>query len=274
MKYNLDIKFTEFKPIHKRYSHSYDCVILFSGGFDSTAAFLKALDEGLNPLLLWVGFGQKNEEIEYQKVKNISKKIKYPVSIVKINLGGYIEEGWKDWDYIIPARNFMFVCLAASFLSSSKKKKVKIYLSAHEEEIKKENTDKSREFFKGCNYLFSKFYNKGFKVGTPFEKYSKSEISAYWKNKWMNKYNISPYETTTCYYGNTCGRCKACLKRSISLLVGGFELDPDIKENPFEDKDGFISKDFFKRFNKFPLKRKIELIIALDKSLASLPQEV
>lgn len=274
MNYNLSLQFTNYKHLHKNHVHDYDCVILFSGGFDSTAAFLKALDQGLKPLLLWVGFGQKNENAEYKKVKEISKKIKYPVSIIRVNLGKYIEEGWKEWDYIIPARNFMFISMAAAFLSSSKKKKLKIYLSAHEEEIKKENTDKSEEFFRGCNYLFSKFYNKMFNIGTPFREYSKSEIAFYWKKEWIKKYGISPYQTTTCYYGNNCGLCKACLKRSISLLVGGFELDPDLKENPFRDKKGFISEDFLIRFEKFPLKRRMDLIIALGRQEKNIPKNL
>ncbi len=270
--FNLDINFTNSQmSIPKKIEHNYDCVILFSGGFDSTAAFLKARDNGLKPLLLWIGFGQKNEKAEYKMVKQISKKIKYPLSIIRLNLKEYINQGWREWDYIIPARNFIFLCLAASFLSNSRKDNLKIYLSAHEEEIKRANTDKSRQFFNGCKQLFSEFYKKNFIIGTPFEKYSKTEIAAYWKKSWLNKYSISPYDTISCYYGTNCGRCKSCLKRNIALLSGGFKIDPDLKENPFEDKDKFISNDLLVRFNKFPLKRKLELLMALEEMQDKLP---
>ncbi|MBU2639131.1 MAG: 7-cyano-7-deazaguanine synthase [Nanoarchaeota archaeon] len=270
--FKLNIDFTNNKTTPaSNTKHDYDCVILFSGGFDSTAAFLKSLDEGLKPLLLWIGFGQKNERSEYEMVKKTSKWINYPVSLVRLDLKDYINEGWKEWDYIIPARNFMFVCMAASFLSNSKKKDLKVFLSAHEEEIKETNTDKSKRFFNSCSELFTKFYETNITVETPFEKYSKAEIASYWNKKWIKKYKISPYYTITCYYGTNCGRCKACLKRNIALLVGGFNMDSDLKENPFEDKDNFIYEDLLNRFDEFSLKRKLELLIALDIMKEDLP---
>jgi len=274
MEFDLTLNFTGNTPKTSIAKHDYDCVVLFSGGIDSTAALLNALDKGMNPLLLWVGFGQKNEYEEHEKIKEISKKIRRSVSVIRVDLKEFIEEGWKEWDYIIPARNFMFVAFAASFLSNSTKDKTVIYLSAHEEEIKHTNTDKSEFFFETCTNMFSDFYNKKITIDTPFKKESKTEILARWKNFWLDKYNISPYDTVTCYYGNNCGDCKACLKRTIALLASGWKPDPDLKINPMKDRNGFLEKDILLRFGDFSEKRKIETLIAIEKSWNSVPDTV
>ena len=272
--YKLGISFSGEDTENIGTKHSYDCVILFSGGFDSTAALLAALDRGLNPLLLWVGFGQKNEDKEYKSIKSIAERIGYPVSIIRVGLGKFIDKGWKDWDYIIPARNFMFAAFAASFLSRSTKQECTIFLSAHEEEIKHSNTDKSNYFFNKCTQLFSEYYNKTIVLSTPFGKYSKAEIAAHWRNNWKVKYGILPYDTVTCYFGNNCGRCKACLKRTIALLAAGWNADPDLKLNPMADKDGFLANDMLLRMSTFSRKRKMELLTAIRKSWDVVPWQV
>jgi 7-cyano-7-deazaguanine synthase in queuosine biosynthesis len=274
MNYNIKINFLGDNILDKKSKHNYDCVILFSGGFDSTAALLTALDKGLKPLLLWVGFGQKNENEEHKTIKNISKLINFPVSTIKLNLKDYINLGWKEWDYIIPARNFMFVAFAASFLSKSQKLKTRVYLSAHEEEIKYSNTDKSIHFFKKCTNLFSDYYKKEIIVETPFMNSSKAEIASYWKNKWIKKYNISPYDTISCYYGNNCGECKACLKRTIAFLAAGLHSDPNIKINPMKDSKEFLAKDILLRFNQFSKKRKMEILTAIRNTWDIVPDEI
>ncbi|HLC31723.1 MAG TPA: 7-cyano-7-deazaguanine synthase [Candidatus Nanoarchaeia archaeon] len=272
--YNIDLAFYGLNKEENLPLHDYNCVVLFSGGIDSTAALLNSLDKKINPLLLWVGFGQKNEEDEYKSILNVSKIIRYPVSIIRFDLNDYINEGWKEWDYIIPARNFMLVSFAASFLSRSRKRKCKIFLAAHEEEINLENTDKSRYFFEQCTFFFSKYYNKKIIVDTPFSKLSKSEVLRYWKDNWLSKYNISPYDTTTCYYGRFCGECKACLKRTLALIAGGFDKDPLLLKNPMKDENGFIRNDLIKRFESFSEKRKLEMLIAIKMSLDEVPDNV
>ncbi len=272
--YKLKLNFSGIKSEKRQFKHNYDCVILFSGGFDSTATFLTALDKGLKPLLLWVGFGQKNEGAEYKVIKSISRRIRYPVSIIKIDLKKYIDKGWKEWDYIIPARNFIFAALAASFLSRSLKPNTIVYISAHKEEIKHSNTDKSMHFFNTCTSLFSDYYKKKIVIGTSFRKYSKTEIAAHWKNHWIEKYGILPYDTITCYYGNYCGKCKACLKRTISFLAAGWAPDPNIQVHPMSDPNDFLITDILLRLNRFSKNRKMETLIAIRKAWEVVPESV
>lgn len=274
MNYKLKINFSGTKSENGQFKHNYDRVILFSGGFDSTAALLITLDKGIKPLLLWIGLGQKNEDTEYKVIKNISRRIKYPVSIIKIDLKKYIDKGWKEWDYIIPARNFIFAALAASLLRKSLKPNTVICISAHKEEVKHSNTDKSMHFFNTCTSLFSDYYKKKMVVGTPFRKYSKTEIAAHWKNHWIKKYGILPYDTITCYYGNYCGKCKACLKRTISLLAAGWDPDPNIQVHPMSDPNDFLITDILLKLNRFSKNRKMETLIAIRKAWDVVPGSV
>jgi len=274
IEYNLNIDFSNKEERGSLTQHDYDCVVLFSGGLDSTAAFLIALECGMKPLLLWIGFGQKNEEQEYAAIKKVSKKIGYPVSTIRVDLKAYIEEGWTEWDYIIPARNFMFVAFAASFLSYSTKNKARILLSAHEEEIKHSNTDKSEHFFEMCTKVFTQYYNKKIIVGTPFRHSSKTQIAAYWKRVLVKKFKLTPYDTVTCYYGNNCGKCKSCLKRTMALLAAGWNIDPDLKLNPMKDDQKFLEKDILPRLSTFDKKRQLETLLAIRNSWNDVPMEV
>lgn len=274
MHYNIKLELNEIPLVKKLTKNNYDCIVLFSGGIDSTAATLLALEKGMNPLLLWIGFGQKNEKEEFEAIKLVSKKIKKNVAILRINLKDYIDAGWKDWDFIIPARNFIFASVAASILGNSIKKEGYIFMSVHKEEIKNSNTDKSSIFFNKCSQIFSNYYHKNILVTTPFYDVTKVEILNYWKRKWINQFSITPYETITCYYGNNCGKCNACYKRTLALVAAGFNVDPNLKKDIFLDEEKIIRSSFIKRMKTFSNERKYEYIIALLKMKDRVPLDI
>jgi len=274
IEYKLNIEYNGKNEKSQVKNNHFDCVILFSGGFDSTSLLFHALDKGLNPLLLWVGFGQKNQKEELNIVKKVSKKLEREFSIITLDLSKYIQEGWKDWDFIIPCRNFMFASFAASILSNSSYKKSYIYTGVHEEEYLNKNTDKSPRYFRSCNKLFKDNYNKDIIIDTPFKKTSKTELAAHWKNVWFKKYNIKPFSTISCYYGSNCGKCNACLKRSMSLVASGWGLDPDIKIHPFSSKSDIINEYIIKRVLHFPKKRRDETLLAIKKEFPKVSPEV
>jgi hypothetical protein len=203
-------------------------------------------------------------------VRIVAETLKQPLGIVSVNIGEWIENGWKEWDYIIPARNFFFGCIAADILSRSTRESCKIVMAAHEEEIKDENTDKSKRFFETCTTLFTQHHSKEITIMTPFESITKTQLLAVWLRSWNSKYSVSPYITTTCYYGNNCGRCKSCYKRAIALVSAGWNEDPDMKEDIFADAQDWIYSDFLQRFETFPLKRRLEYLIAFERRLPNL----
>ncbi len=280
-KYNL--KITDRKDFIEKNSkvnpkkNNYDGILSFSGGIDSTAGLLYSLDKGQHIQPLWISFGQRNDKAELNAVKKVSTKLKIDSLVVKMDINKYILKGWKDWNYIIPGRNFLFISFANSILKHSIKGKVYIYLCAHKDEMKhRRNTDKSKYFFAKASNLFSLDSSKEMIVATPFANVSKTEILSYWRKYWVKKYKISPHDTTTCYYGRGCGKCEVCLKRTVSLLASGFNVDPFIKIHPMKDLSRFMVRKWIPeiKLGKFTRIKKLDFLIAVEKCLDIVPKKV
>lgn len=278
-KFNL--KITDRKDFVTKFSlpkkNRYEGILSFSGGIDSTAGLLNSFDKGQHIKPLWISFGQRNDSAELDVVRKILAKLKINPLVVRMDIKKQILKGWKDWDYIIPGRNFLFVCLANAILRHSNKKGGFIYLCVHKDEMKhRRNTDKSRYFFKKTSEFFSLDSGKEIVVTTPFANLSKTEILSYWRKNWLKKYKISPHETTTCYYGRGCGKCEVCLKRTISLLASGFDADPFIKIHPMKDPSGFIVSRWIPQIKsgKFTRIKKLDFLIAVEKCLDFVPKKV
>lgn len=278
-KYNLKIKDQKDFITKNNYSKSndYDGILSFSGGIDSTAGLLNAINKRQHIKPLWISFGQRNDKAELSAVKSILTKLGMEPLVVEMNIQKQILNGWKDWDYIIPGRNFLFVCFANVILKRSVRNKNFIYLCAHKDEMKHHrNTDKSRYFFAKASNFFSLDSGKNIVVGTPFANISKTEILSYWKKHWLKKYKISPHDTTTCYYERGCGRCEVCLKRTVSLLAAGFDIDPFIKIHPMKDPSGFIINKWIPQIKseKFTRIKKLDFLIAVEESLDIVPKKI
>lgn len=251
--------------------NSYDCIVSFSGGIDSTAGILYALDKKMNVKPVWIGFGQKNEEEELKVIKKICKKLNLVPLIIRVDLKNYIDEGWTRWKMgIIPGRNFLFAAIASSIAQSSTKKKVKIYVCAHKEEVNPVNTDKSLRFFNTCTAIFLQFYKKNIELTSPFLTTTKPEIISYWVKKWSKKYNIHPNDTISCYFGTNCGNCKACINRVVAYSCAGLPVEK-FKNNPFSDKEGLISNGYISRFNSLKLERKLDFLQTMKINEGYLP---
>ncbi|MBN1325757.1 7-cyano-7-deazaguanine synthase [Candidatus Falkowbacteria bacterium] len=279
--YNLKIKEKLKKDESSiNIQHNFQSIILFSGGFDSSSALLYSLKKGWKPLLLWIGFGQKNEKQEEKIVKKLAKRFQQKLLIIKLDLKELVDKGWKEWDYIVPARNFVFAAFAAAILSHSKFNKTNIIIGVHEEEFNHPNPgpDKSPHFFAYCTKLFSKYYKKQIRLITPFKNISKTDLVAYWQNTWEKKYKLDPHETISCYYGNNCGKCNACFKRSISFMAANIGLDKNIKINPFSNNAEHV-REYLKRCfskskkSKFNNKRAIETLLAYKNAYKLLPTD-
>lgn len=266
--FKLKITFKSYQSSHANDipNNNYNCILSFSGGLDSTAGAMLALDKGLKIKPVWIGFGQKNEKQEVKAIKAICKKLRLNPLIVQINLKNYVDKGWSRWKTgIIPARNLLFASIASAIASKSKYKKVLIYICAHKEEITPIHTDKSLRFFKTCTDIFSGNYLKEIKVETPFAKVTKPEIVSFWIKKWQEKYQLRPEDTVSCYLGNNCGKCKACINRAISFACAGVKMEK-YKNNPFSDKEKIIEKDYMGRFDGLDIDRKLDFLYAMGKN--------
>lgn len=275
-------RINKIKIINEKITHNYNCVILFSGGFDSSSALLYSLDQGWNPLLLWVGFGQKNEASEKRTVKRLAKLFNRKLVTINLKLHDEVKRGWKDWSYIVPGRNFMFATLGAAILARSISQITYILMGVTNEEYYHSDpcVDKSPRFFRDSSKLFSDYYHKKIQVTTPLKSVSKAELAAHWKNYWTKKYGIDPHETVSCYFGKNCGVCNSCFKRSISFLAAGIGLDENLMKNPFKENETFV-KTYIERVfgkvghkTKLSEKRAVETLIAYKKMYEDLPSDV
>lgn len=270
IKFNVEVK-TKKGTRHQEIKNSEkSSIILASGGIDSTAAILSLLDQGIKPKLVTLDFGQINNKVEQKIIKRIAKKLGLKLIVFKIDIKKEVEEGWKEWSYIVPARNFLIASLGANYLDQVEEKG-DIYLAATEEEIKhsKPGPDKSQEFYSFCSRLFSREYGQKMTLKTPFKDITKTELLTLWNKKWLDKFRISPYDTSTCYYGEECGACNSCFKRSLALLSAGLDLDPKIKTNPFksnEDKTIKYIERIASKDSGFTKKRRTDTLIAFKKA--------
>lgn len=263
-------------PLNNQFK-SIKAVLSFSGGLDSTAGLLLALDKKIKVLPIWIDFGQRNNLAEYKSIKAISRRLKVKPLILRLNLKPDILKGWKDWNFIIPGRNFLFLSLANSILKFSQSRDKTIYLCAHKDEMGFiKNRDKSQHFFQAASGLFSADSGQKIKSFSPFRDYSKSEIISYWRRNWEKKYRLSPLETTTCYYNGNCGKCDACLKRAIYLLAGGYSPSQLVGINPLKDPGGLIKTSWLPRIKNGKMARnnKLDFLIAVEKSLDIVPDYV
>lgn len=253
-----------------------DVVLNFSGGIDSTAGLLYCLDKGLNVLPLRIDFGQKNINAETKASNHILKKLNKKSLKIEIDIQKQVTKGWKDWDFIVPGRNFIFAAVSNSVFRHSNNKKGKIFICAVKEEMKKwKNRDKSKYFFNVSSRLFSKDSKKNIELCSPFEMYSKTEVLYWWKQNWEKKYGISPHDTSTCYYNFTkaCGKCRACLRRTISLLAAGYDIDDNLAVHPLSDPSNYIKNIWLPQIAARKISRvgQLDFYIAMEKCINILP---
>ncbi len=271
--FNLQIDFNKTTVEREKPNddNNYEVLLSFSGGVDSTAGLLHALDRKLKVKPVFICFGQKNEKEEIATVRNILKKLNIELIVIKINIDKYIDHDWSRWKLgIIPARNYLFASFAASMLSRSPEAR-QIWICAHKEEINPINTDKSSRFFGSSSKIFSEYYKKEITVFTPFKKITKPEIVSYWNKNWVQKYGLNVEDTVSCYFGNNCGTCKACLNRAIAFTCAGVTAE-NFQVNPYADSDKLIENSYVKRFSSLKKERKLDFLYALMVNKEALPQ--
>lgn len=271
--FNLKFSFSDNKQVDFNIKISnYDVLLSFSGGVDSTAGLLHALDQKLKVQPVFISFGQKNEKHELKAVKKLLANLNLKPLIVKIDIDKYMDHDWSRWKLgIIPARNYLFAAIAGSLISKSKGKYgPQIWICAHKEEINPVNTDKSKRFFKSTSKIISSAYGRKIIVCTPFSEITKPEIVSYWHRKWGKKYGVKVGDTVSCYFGNNCGVCKACINRAIAFTCAGVDIE-NFKVNPFEDKSQIIRDSYIARFKSLKLERKLDFLYALLRNKEVLP---
>ncbi len=249
--------------------NDHEVVLNFSGGIDSTAGLLYNLDSSQNVLPLVVSFGQKNQAEELASIERIRRKLAIAVKTVQVDLAQEVDKGAREWQYIVPGRNFLFMAIANSILRRSQSASASIHLCAVKEELgKQKHRDKSLYYFRNVGKYFSQDTGKKITTGSPFTQYTKAEILYWWRTHWEKRYGISPHDTATCYNGHKCGTCRACFRREVSLICAGYEVDPELQAHPLSDPVGFIKHTWIPEIQsgKKPRTSTLDFLIALERS--------
>ena len=201
------------------------CVVLLSGGIDSAVTLYLADKKGFKPHALTFDYGQKHKK-EIECAKRLAKKSRTPFKVIKLPffwkgsslLDGKmaIPEGRSAAEIkrsipstYVPARNMVFLSIAASFAESIKAKA--IFIGAHTEDYSG-YPDCRKKFFD----VFNKVITNGTRIGTKLKVYAPF---VHMKKSKIIKTGIElgvPFGLTwSCYEGGKrpCGKCDSCFFR-------------------------------------------------------------
>jgi len=207
-----------------------DCIVILSGGLDSTVLLYKMVEEGRVPLTLTFDYGQKHrKEIEMAKrtssllgLKNLL--ITLPLDAIfsmssllqggdEIPEGHYTDKSQKST--VVPNRNMILLSFAAGIAEDRGMRDV--YYGAHMND---------RAIYPDCRPEFIEAVSRATQEGT----YNRVRIIAPFKD--IEKVDIVregakldvPFENTwSCYKGGErpCGKCGTCVERKEAFKLAG-----------------------------------------------------
>lgn len=214
------------------------CIVLLSGGLDSTTTLYYVLSKKFKPVCLIFDYGQRHrKEIKYAKKIAESLKLKY--FIIKINLP------WKGSSLLdinksipthkklsrstipstyVPARNIIFLSYAVSLAEVIKANY--IFYGANQIDFSG-YPDCRKNFIETFQTMVNKstklgLSGKKIKIVAPLINYSKSQIV-----KLALKLKVPIHLTWSCYRGEKkpCNECDACKYRKLGFKKAGV-IDP------------------------------------------------
>ena len=216
-------------------------LVLFSGGLDSTTTLAYALSNQFKIIALTINYKQRHRyEIEASK-KIIdsypdAEQIIFDIDLTRIGgsalTDNTIEVPKTNTNGIpityVPARNTIFLSIAASYAEKYKIRDIFIGVNAIDYSG---YPDCRPEFIRSYEHMINLGTKAGsegypFKIHTPLINMSKSEII-----KMGSNLNVNYKDTVSCYSlnekGEACGVCDSCIFRRQGFLDAGIE-DPTI----------------------------------------------
>lgn len=200
----------------------YDCLLLASGGMDSTVLAYKLIKEKKRFIILFIDYGQHCKDKEYSTLLKVIPQ-NYINNIRVIKIGDVYRESssrmiveanlWEDnvvaEDMYLPYRNILFLSLAAAYAQSLGIKDVysAFINSNHAKEI-----DCSMEFFTRLESLLFEFGS--IRINMPFREMSKTEVA-----KLGIELDAPIAITYSCQINSEtpCGACPNCVDRIAAM---------------------------------------------------------
>lgn len=200
----------------------YDCLLLASGGMDSTVLAYKLAKERKKVIVLFIDYGQHCRDKEYRTLLKVIPP-EYINNVRVIRIGDVYKESnsrmiieanlWEDSvvaeDMYLPYRNILFLSLASAYAQSMGIKDVftAFINSNHAKEI-----DCSMDFFTKLESLLLEFGST--RINMPFRNMTKTEVAK------LGLELGAPIEMTYSCQVNAhmpCGACPNCVDRIVAI---------------------------------------------------------
>lgn len=201
---------------------NYDCLLLASGGMDSTVLAYKLAKERKRVIVLFIDYGQHCRDKEYRTLLKVIPP-EYINNVRVIRIGDVYKESnsrmiieanlWEDSvvaeDMYLPYRNILFLSLASAYAQSMGIKDVftAFINSNHAKEI-----DCSMDFFTKLESLLFEFGST--RINMPFRNMTKTEVAK------LGLELGAPIEMTYSCQVNAhmpCGACPNCVDRIVAI---------------------------------------------------------
>ena len=201
---------------------NYDCLLLASGGMDSTVLAYKLAKERKKVIVLFIDYGQHCRDKEYRTLLKVIPP-EYINNVRVIRIGDVYKESnsrmiieanlWEDSvvaeDMYLPYRNILFLSLASAYAQSMGIKDVftAFINSNHAKEI-----DCSMDFFTKLESLLLEFGST--RINMPFRNMTKTEVAK------LGLELGTPIEMTYSCQVNAhmpCGACPNCVDRIVAI---------------------------------------------------------
>jgi 7-cyano-7-deazaguanine synthase len=204
----------------------FDCILLASGGLDSTVLAYKLEKDKKNSIILFLNYGQHCVDKEYQTLQKIVP-VRFKDNIRVINIRDIYQESdsrmineanlWVDEvsasDLYLPYRNLLFLSIASAYAQSIGIRDIysAFINSNHAKEI-----DCSMEFFSKLDSLLEEYGSV--KIHMPFRHMTKTDVAR------LGVSIGAPVAVTySCQVNSNtpCGACPNCVDRidAINNLV-------------------------------------------------------
>ena len=196
-------------------------IVLLSGGMDSACllSWLRYLKKDCEELkALFIDYGQRNAEKEYAAANKICSVNVVPCSYIKademfafatskiLKNTAVDEHSVKDDE--LPNRNATLISIAAANVAPNER--AVIYVGAHKTSAS--YADATPKFYRLMNKLIRYSTNNRISVKAPFIHLSKLELALIGRKAGMTRLEFA--STVSCYEGNECGVCPACIQRA------------------------------------------------------------
>jgi 7-cyano-7-deazaguanine synthase len=213
------------------------CVVVLSGGPDSTTVAYWAKDKGYDVHAITFNYGQiANKEIDH--AVRIAREIGVTHKVVDLSalkgiyagVTSLIDESVRmtpnfSQPIIVPFRNGVFLSVVVAYAASIGASMI-LYGAQGSDE----------PYYPDCREEFYKAFEKAARLGTeqpmvidaPFSSMTKSEML----KKWL-ELNVPFHLTWSCYLNGSkhCGRCESCINRKMAFMEAGIPDPTDYEDS-------------------------------------------